>query len=388
MNLLMFIDLETGYQKEYAVQDTAAKEWEDTRMRNKKWRILTAAILTLVLCFGLMGCQGDKENAGDPAAASDGANDSDGKIKIGYAMRTIQEERWQRDKEYVEKWAKEAGVELIVQVANGDSSTQISQIENLATQDIDVLMVVPVDTNALSNTLNKVHEQGIKILAYDEQVEAWNDAMVGYDSFEIGRQIAGYVAELKKPGNYIFLYGDASSGESVQNMVGGFHDVFDDFLSQDGNKLVMEQYCKDWAASEGMAYVENALSVTGNDITGVICMNDGIASGAIQALDAQGLTAYVTGQDAELTAIKRIMEGKQTSTLYKDSAVLSKAAIDTAIKLAKGEEITSDKKCTWGGNTEAPFIVVDAVVVTKDNIQDVIIDGGVYTEEEIESASE
>lgn len=359
-------------------------------MISKKWKVAAAMVMSMVLCFGFMGCGGESagDGSGDSAKSSESSDGSDDKIKIGYAMRTIQEERWQRDKEYVEKWAEEAGAELIVQVANGDSSTQISQIENLATQNIDVLMVVPVDTNALTNTLNKVHEQGIKILAYDEQVEAWNDAMVGYDSFEIGRQISSYVADLKKPGNYIFLYGDASSGESVQNMVKGFHDVFDDFLAEDGNKLVMEQYCKDWAASEGMAYVENALSVTGNDITGVICMNDGIASGAVQALDAQGLTAYVTGQDAELTAVKRILDGKQTSTLYKDSAVLSKAAIDTAIKLAKGEEIKADKKCTWGDNPEAPFIVVDAVVVTKDNVQEVLVDGGVYTEEEIQSASE
>ena len=247
-------------------------------------------------------------------------------------------------------------------------------------------MVVPVDGNALKNTLDSVHNQGIKIMGYDQEVQAWNDAMVGYDSYEVGRQIASYVASLKEPGNYVFLYGDAAAGEAVENQIKGFHDEFGDFFEKDGNKLVMEQYCKEWAASEAMACVENALSITGNKITGVICMNDGIASGAIQALEAQGLSAYVTGQDAELTAVKRIMEGKQTSTLYKDTVVLSKAAIDTAVKLAKGETIEADKTVTWGDNTDAPWVTVEATVVTKDNIQEIIIDGGVYTEEEINAA--
>lgn len=353
-------------------------------MKGKVLKRLAGLLLGACMVVSLAACgQGGTSSEGETKGEGSGGDD---KIKIGFSMKTVQEERWQRELENAEKWAEEAGVELIVQVANNDSNTQISQIENLTTQGIDVLMVVPVDGNALKNTLNSVHGQGIKIMGYDQEITAWNDAMVGYDSYEVGRQIASHVASLKEPGNYVFLYGDAAAGEAVENMIEGFHDEFGDFFDQDGNEIVMEQYCKEWAASEAMAYVENALSVTDNNITGVICMNDGIASGAIQALDAQNLTAYVTGQDAELTALKRIMEGKQTSTLYKDTVVLSKAAIDTAVKLAKGEEIEAEKNVTWGENTDAPWVTVDATVVTEDNMQEIIIDAGVYTEEEINAA--
>lgn len=353
-------------------------------MKRKMAKRLVGLLVGTCMIFALAGCSGGSDEGGASESGSDGGD----KVKIGFSVKTVQEERWQREVDNAEKWAEEMGAELIVQVANNESNTQISQIENMATQGIDVLMVVPVDGSALTNVLSTVHDQGIKILGYDQEVDGWNDAYVGYDSYEIGKQIASYVASLEAPGNYVFLYGDASSGAAVENQKQGFFDAFGDFFEQDGNELVMEQYCKEWAASEGMSYTENALSMTGNDITGVICMNDGIASGAIQALEANGVSAYVTGQDAELTALKRIMDGTQTSTVYKDTAVLSKAAVETAVKLAKNEEIEADQNVTWGENTDAPWIVVDATVVTQENLQEVIIDGGVYTEEEINAAVE
>ena len=113
-------------------------------------------------------------------------------------------------------------------------------------------------------------------------------------------------------------------------------------------------------------------------------MNDGIASGAIQALeevDMDGKVA-VTGMDCELTAVQRIAKGTQTSTLYKDSEALSRAAIETAVKLAKGEELDTEESINFGIN-DMPHVVVDSVVITKDNIQEEIIDKGIYTEDEV-----
>jgi len=357
---------------------------------------LMTLLLAFSMLFTLVACGGGNTNstapAEKPAAADDTGNTSagestadNGKIKIGFSMKTLQEERWQRELEHCEAAAEELGVELIVQVANNESEKQISQIENLATQGIDILMLVPVDSGGLSTVLNDLHSQGVYIMGYDQECEnAWCDSYVGYDAYSIGRQIASVASEKQVPGNYAFLLGDKAAGTAVNLMTQGFYDELDPMIESGKAKVVMEQNCKEWKAEEGLAYAENALSANNNEIAGFICMNDGIASGAIQALDAQGLAGQciVTGQDAELTAIQRIAAGTQTSTLFKDTKVLSRKAIEIAVKTVKGEDLGTDKTMSWGVN-EFPWVIVDTIVVTKDNVDSVIIDGGVFTKEEI-----
>jgi D-xylose transport system substrate-binding protein len=149
-------------------------------------------------------------------------------------------------------------------------------------------------------------------------------------------------------------------------------------------QMIMEQYCKEWKAEEGLAYAENVLSQYNNDVTAFICMNDGIASGAIRALEAQGLAGkiLVTGMDAELTAIQRIAAGTQGSTLYKDSKILARAAVETAVKIAKGEDLGTDETFSFGIN-DFPFVITRSVIITKDNLDSVLIDGGVLKREDV-----
>lgn len=304
---------------------------------------------------------------------------ADDKITVGYSLKTVQEERWQRELEGCEAAAADLGVDFVYQVANGDAQTQVSQIENLITQGVDVIMVTAVDAGALSNVLKTAEEDGIKVLVYDQQLEnTYGDAFVGYADFTNGSLIASALKDINVSGNVVLLHGDKSSG--IEHIIEGEKTVLDE-LDVD---IVMEQYCQNWGAEAALGYAQNALAEHDNDIAAFVCMNDGIASGAIQALeevDMDGKVA-VTGMDCELTAVQRIAKGTQTSTLYKDSEALSRAAIETAVKLAKGEDLDTEESINFGIN-DMPHVVVDSVVITKDNIQEEIIDKGIYTEDEV-----
>lgn len=323
-----------------------------------------AAVLTgTIACSAMM--------AGTAMAADD--------ITIGYSLKTVQEERWQRELDGCQAAADELGVELVYQVANGDAQTQVSQIENLITQGVDVIMVTAVDAGALTNVLQEAADDGIKVLIYDQQLEnTYGDVFVGYSDFSNGTLIAQVLDDLSVSGNVVLLHGDKASG--VENIIDGEKSVLENLDVE----IVMEQYCQNWGAEAALGYAQNALAENDNDIAAFVCMNDGIASGTIQALEEVDMDGevVVTGMDCELTAVQRIAAGTQTSTLYKDSEALSRAAVETAVALAKGDEIESENTINFGVN-DMPHVVVNSAVITADNIQTEIIDKGIYTSEEV-----
>ena len=318
--------------------------------------------------------------ADDSAPAPDSAAPVDNdKITIAYCVKTLQEERWQREIEGCEAAAKELGVEFISNVANGDAQMQISQIENLVTQGVDVILVTAVDSGALSNAIESARNAGVKIVIYDQPLEnSGGDAFVGYRDETNGELIASTIRDLNVSGNVALLHGDETSGISL--LVKGEKDV----LADCDVEIVFEQYCLNWGAEAALAHAQNALTLQNNDIQAFVCMNDGIASGAIQALEEVGLAGQVvvTGMDCELSAVQRIVKGTQTSTLYKDSNALSRAAIETALALAKNEPVQSEFSINFNVN-DMPHVVVNSVVVTKDKVDSVLVDGGIFTKEEI-----
>lgn len=345
-----------------------------------------AILLALSMLFALAACGSKDAPAATSAPAANAeaseapaAPAADDKIVVGYSMKTLQEERWQKELAGCEAAAAELGVEFVYQVANGDAQTQISQIENMVTQGIDVLMVTCVDMGALTNVLEMAHEEGVKVIIYDNPLSnAYGDAFVGYEDFTNGTLIASILADKGVTGKVALLHGDMTSG--IDLIVEGEKSVLKDLDVE----IVYEQYCQNWAAENGLANAQNCLAEFNNDIAAFVCMNDGIASGAIQALEEVGLAGkvVVTGMDCELTAVQRIAAGTQTSTLYKNSAALSRAAIETAVKLAKGEEIVTEKTVNFSVN-DMPHVIVNSAVITADNIQEVLIDAGAYTHEEV-----
>jgi D-xylose transport system substrate-binding protein len=149
-------------------------------------------------------------------------------------------------------------------------------------------------------------------------------------------------------------------------------------------KIISDQYAREWKAEEAQRLTEDALTKTKNDIRAVVASNDGTAGGAISALDAAGLTGkvLVTGQDAQLDAVQRIAKGTQTMTIYKPIKPLADSAVDSAVKLARGEALNAADKIN-NGKVDVPSILQEPQAVDKENLDATIIKDGYHKCEDV-----
>jgi D-xylose transport system substrate-binding protein len=308
------------------------------------------------------------------------------KYKVGVAFPTLQEERWQNDKRFFEEEvAKMGNIEIFLQVADNDSDKQFAQIENLITQGIDVLIVGAVDTSAIAPVISRCKDDGIYVVAYCRLIQnAPLDLITLFDQYQ-NQQLAIQYALSKAPaGNYILLNGDQTTLPEAEKFEQAWHDNLDPFVTKGDIAIVMEQYTKNWASEVAMANTENALVRADNKIAAVICANDGIAGGAIQALEAKGLAGntVVTGNDADITALKRIVKGIQSGTVFYNTRDQVRATLDSAVMLIEGKKIPvtgsyNNKKM------DVPALELKCQFVTRDNLDAIIIDGGIRTREEV-----
>ena len=149
-------------------------------------------------------------------------------------------------------------------------------------------------------------------------------------------------------------------------------------------KIVATRYCKDWLPSEALNHTENALTQNKNDIQAVLAANDGTAGGAVQALEGQALAGkvFVTGQDADLAALKRIVDRKQSMTIYKPIAPLATRAAEAAVALARKQPVQTTSTVN-NGKKEVPSVLLEAVAVDADNLRDTVVKDGYHTAESI-----
>lgn len=335
---------------------------------------LFALLLTFVMMAGLFtGC-----------GTTETSKTGDKKIKVGISLPTQREERWVLDKENFEKVAEELGVEVAIQIADNDAAKQQSQCENLIAQGIDVLILAPHDGTAAANIVTMAHDAGIKVVSYDRLVmNADVDLYLTFDSLIVGEMQAEWLLSQAPTGNIVLLAGDPGDSCAVLYRQGAIN-VLQPKVDSGEIKIVLDQECKDWQPVEALKHVENALTVNKNDIQGVLAPNDGTAGAAIQALAAQGLDGKVpvTGQDAEVDAVKRIIEGTQGITIFNDIRALGKEAMISAIKLANNQDPEANK-VNNNGKFDVPSIEVSPVVVDKSNYKEILIDSGFIAEEDL-----
>lgn len=302
-------------------------------------------------------------------------------ITIGLSMKTLNEQRWVTELGVIENVCKELGVNLIYQVSNVETQTQIAQIENMITQGIDILIAIPSELDAMYHVFDYARERGVMVVNYERVYgEVYVDMCAGLDDYKVGTCITKPLADANVTGNVAFIFGHSAGGNTLMNFRQGMIDGIKDCDYTN----IFEQYCENWDASIAQGYAENVITQYGNNISAFAVMNDGMAAGVIQALGAAGLAGkvMVTGQDADITALQRIIEGTQTNTVFKNSQEAARKCVESAVALYKGEQI----KATTATNSlgqEIPFVTVEPIVITKDNIDEVLIDGGIYTKEEI-----
>ncbi len=335
-----------------------------------------SSIITLLLFLFMLLLAGCKKEEG--AAEEKGIIDH--KLQIGLSFDSFVIERWQRDRDVFVSTAQELGAEVNVQNANGDINEQIDQIEYLIKKKVDVIVLVAGDADKLGEVLKKAKSEGIAVIAYDRLVyNADVDLYISFDNEEVGKLMAKTMVDRMPPGSNIVTIFGPTSDNNVILAEKGFNSV----LEKSDINVVYSIYAKNWIAEKAFEAVNTALSMY-PDINGVMCGNDNLATEAVRALSENRLAGkvVVTGQDADLAACQRIVEGTQTMTVYKPVDQLAKAAAEYAVMLAKKKGL--DVGVTINDGTyEVPYVKLEPVAVTKDNIYHTVIEGGFQLEDEV-----
>lgn len=329
-------------------------------------------------------CVNAPQNGNTPSGQTQNAGG--GKIKIGFAMDTVKEERWQRDRDAFEKRCKELNVDCVITVANNSAERQANDVENLLTQGISALVIAPHDATQAASMVEAAKRQNVPVISYDRLINSDKiDLYISHQVPIIGRKMAEYALQKKPGGNYVMVYG-ASTDNNAHIMKKAQLEVLQPAIDGKQIQIVGDQFIPDWSREQALNFAESALTRNGDKVDVFVVSNDGMASGVIAALDKRALTGkiLVTGQDADKQALQFIAEGKQTMTVYKPIIPLASSTVEAAIKLAKKEPLTGVTQFQNDAiKKSVPAILLEVVTVDKDNLMQTVIKDGYAKYEDV-----
>ncbi len=308
-------------------------------------------------------------------------------LKIGYLMDSLKVERWQTDLDNFQKRAKELGAEVLVETAEGDDEVQLQQSQKLMDSGARVLVLVPHDADKAARIVNASKARHIPVLCYERLVRNSDvDFFVGTNAEVIGELQSSTLARLAPKGNYV-LIGGSPADSNAKVLREGQMRALQASVDRGDIKIVSDGWAKDWDPAEAYAIMSKAIDSTKGDVAAVVASNDGTAGGAIQALQEHKLAGkvLVSGQDADLAAIIRILDGTQTMTVYKPIGLQARTAAEVAVSLAAGTPIKNAVSILNGTKT-VQAIFLSPVVVTRDNVKQTVIKDGFQNLETIQKS--
>ena len=338
-------------------------------------RIVCILLTALFSVLSVSGCAKTED------AAAGSVEQEEQEVQIGLSFESFVIERWMRERDVFVSAAKELGAEVNVQNANGDVEEQISQIEYFIKKQVDVIVVVAGDCEALSDVMIKAREAGIKTVSYDRLImNAGCDLYISFDNTEVGRLMAESMLENIPDGGDIFLI----QGPRTDNNVSLIREGIDETLAGSNLNVVYEANCPGWIAENAYTYTKEGLKLDRN-VKGIICGNDDLASQAFRALSEERLAGKVcvTGQDGDLAACQRIVEETQEMTAFKSVEQEASLAAKCAVLLGLGEEIEEVQDTAYDGTYNVPYLELQPIAVTKENMDEVIIKGGFHAKEDV-----
>lgn len=304
-------------------------------------------------------------------------------IIIGFSIGATREERWAKDKELFIKRAQELGAEVSVVSSDYDIEKETLQIESLVSQGVSVIVVMPSDSETIWPAIEKAKQAGIKVVSYDRLIkDSEIDLYISFDNTAVGRLQAESILSVVSQGNFAYIGGSPTDNNSYLLRAGTMAALASN-IDNGEIKLVIDRFTDNWRPDEAYKTMKEYLD-SGQTVGAVIAANDGIASGVIQALKEKGLagTVLVSGQDADLSAVQRIVAGTQFSTVYKPISSLAYKAAESAVALAKGEALEVTDVIN-NGKAQIPAYFFEPAIVNKRNIMGTIIKDGFYTYEEV-----
>jgi D-xylose transport system substrate-binding protein len=301
-----------------------------------------------------------------------------------------------KDRPYFEQKMQELcpNCQIIYSNANQNANLQLSQAEAALTNGAQVLVLDPVDSAAAAAIANMAKTQGVPVIAYDRLILNSNGVSyyISFDNYRVGQlQAQALVNRLNEMGiknPVIVMINGAPTDNNAKLFKEGAHSVFDPLVKAGKLTIAKEYDTPDWSPNQAQNEMQQALTALGNKVDGVYCANDGTASGAIAAMRAAGINPLppVTGQDAELAAIQRILVGQQYMTIYKAIRPEADAAAQLAYDLLTHTPVPAQMtqgKTTNNGTIDVPSVLLTPVVVTKSNINSTVVKDGFWTVQQI-----
>ncbi|MCT2591543.1 sugar ABC transporter substrate-binding protein [Streptomyces sp. N2-109] len=327
-------------------------------------RRLASGALTGILALGALTACAEEPESG----TSEGGGKSG---KVAFLMPDLASPRYEQFdaplfKKRMAKLCSDCGV--IYQNADSDASLQQQQANSAIAQGAKVIVLDPVDSAAAATIVQTAQSQGVKVIAYDRPIpKKPADFYVSFDNEAIGESIAqslvDHLKETKAKGGVLLVNGsptDAAAGLIKK----GIHNAVDD----SGYDLLAEYDTPDWSPEKAQQWVSGQIAQYRGKIAGVVAANDGTGGGAIAAFKAaDGKVPPVTGNDAELAAIQRVIAGDQYNTISKPIRIVAKAAADAAYKLMQGEKPKAETELF-----DTPSQLFKPTVVTQKNIKKVV----------------
>ena len=374
-------------------------------MKNRVKKLLAMGIAAAMI-FSLAACSSQGSGGADNQSSTDESTtetdtDTSGTKKIGVAMPTKDLQRWNQDGENMKTQLEAAGYEVDLQYASNDVATQVSQIENMISGGVDLLVIAAIDGDSLGTPLATAEEQGIPVISYDRLI--MNSTAVEYyatfDNYLVGQKQGEYIVEALDLDNQDGPFNiELFTGDPGDNNVNFFWDGAMDVLQSyiDDGKLVVQsgqvkkEECAtaDWSTEKSQSRMDAILSSNYADkqLDAVMCSNDSTALGVENSLEANytGEWPIITGQDCDIANTKNMVAGKQSMSVFKDTRKLAEQTVTMVDAIMSGEEAeTNDNESYDNGTGIIPTYLCDPTVVTTENYQEMLIDSGYYTEDEL-----
>ncbi|ROR31894.1 xylose-binding protein [Mobilisporobacter senegalensis] len=344
--------------------------------RCKNRRMFQIPLISLLMIAILTGCNKTQTDHVEKKEEE--------KMLVGFSMATLKEDRWLRDRDIFIAKAKQEGIDVIVKNANNDSNIQLEQVKEMVRKGIDILVIVPNDSEEVKECIEVAKSEEIPVISYDRLARNSDvDVYISFDNVKVGELQGRYLAEHVPEGGYIILNG-AKDDFNSEMFHEGYMNVLQKLADEDKIQILEETWVDNWTRETAYDFVIKGVNTHGNKVRAILAANDSLALGAIDALSVSQMTndVVVVGHDADLIACQRIVKGTQALTIYKPITKLIDKTVEVCKQLLVDARIDSGETIN-DGTYDVPYIKIDVVPVTKDNIDDTIIKDGFHLKEEV-----
>ncbi|KNY29965.1 substrate-binding domain-containing protein [Pseudobacteroides cellulosolvens] len=339
-----------------------------------RW-VLFFIILSVAIIAG--GCGSRSDDSLLDKAKSNNPEKPDKRYKIGISLPSLQEDRWITDFKVIKEECEKLGIELIYENAEMDAVKQATQCSSMIMKGIQLLILIPYDTEKAAVIVREAHSKNVKVLSYDRLIMNEDiDLYISFDNEKVGELIGKSIIEAVPKGNYVFFTG-APNDRNSYYISKGVEKYLKPLVDKRDIKVVTKEAIVDWNPDNAFNLMNKAIKDNKGNIQAVIAPNDGTAGGCIRALADNNLAGKipVTGQDAEVLAARRIIDGTQLMTVFKDTRMLGRKAIEVSLKMINNEKIDTTTKIN-NDKKDIPAILLAPISVNKDNLDELLVKSG------------